>query len=160
SHDACRGAEGRAGEPARPGGPERCDRAALPQLPHRRKGMTAGVRGDNDNPQSPIRVPRARSSGQNRFTLARGHRAMFTMTDLIRVGCFTPFPSDRLYLLRAIKWSQLNRGWDVHLWYSSRTLNKTGLEQTKILKKNAPEIKLMDCGQKTKVLVGLEDMFV
>ena len=84
---------------------------------------------------------------------------MIKKIHLIWVGNFIPMYDKRPYLNRVLKWARLNKGWRVHLWYSSRTLDATGKEQIAMLTKLAPEISLMDCGQQTKVFVGLEDCF-
>jgi hypothetical protein len=84
---------------------------------------------------------------------------MIKKIHLIWVGSFIPMYDKRPYLNRVLKWARLNKGWQVHLWYSSRTLDATGKQQMGMLAKIAPEISLMDCGKESKLFVGLEDSF-
>ncbi|VTR92653.1 Putative Glycosyltransferase OS=Legionella pneumophila subsp. pneumophila GN=LPO_2074 PE=4 SV=1: Gly_transf_sug [Gemmata massiliana] len=85
---------------------------------------------------------------------------MIKKLHFIWVGSFVPMSKDRPYFQRIQKWATANRGWQVHLWYSSKTLDGLGLHMMGRLKREFSGITYMDCGQSSKkVLVGLDDMF-
>jgi mannosyltransferase OCH1-like enzyme len=85
---------------------------------------------------------------------------MIKSIHFIWVGSFIPMSQKQPYFQRLQNWVTLNRGWKVHLWYNSKTLDNMARYKMARLKKDYSNISYMDSNAATDMLVGLNDMFI